>query len=215
MQALLSLVHVAVHVCASHTRTHPCAFLRVHAQPCVSCASMRIMRVLVCHAIAHACAHHQVPKSDYDAFHHIAYAPRRVYAAMVRHVGRPTQCPFPPSSLSPPPPTALSTPPSPPPHPLIVTVHCAPVAQVAHMDMLIGRMVALLTKKQMLASTLLVFSADNGGPITQAANNWPLRGSKHSNWDGGVRVNAWLSGGVVPTDRRGTLTSSLVTLWDW
>jgi len=111
---------------------------------------------------------YQVPKSDYDAFHHIAYAPRRVYAAMV-----------------------------------------------AHMDMLIGRMIALLTKKQMLVSTLLVFSADNGGPITQAANNWPLRGSKHSNWDGGVRVNAWLSGGVVPTERRGTLTSSLVTLWDW
>ena len=47
------------------------------------------------------------------------------------------------------------------------------------------------------------------------ANNWPLRGGKHSNWDGGIRVNAFLSGGYVPVAKRGTRSSSLVALWDW
>ena len=58
--------------------------------------------------------------------------------------------------------------------------------------------------------TLIVFSADNGGPITQAANNWPLRGAKHSNFDGGVRVNAFVSGGYLPPAVRGTRSHSLV-----
>ena len=88
-------------------------------------------------------------------------------------------------------------------------------AMVAHMDGLVGRMVALLETKRMLERTLVIFSADNGGPITQAANNWPLRGGKHSNWDGGVRVNAFVSGGLVPPEKRGSRSSSLVAIWDW
>lgn len=37
-------------------------------------------------------------------------------------------------------------------------------AMVSHMDGLIGRMVSLLRKRQMLDTSLLIFSADNGGP---------------------------------------------------
>ena len=50
---------------------------------------------------------------------------------------------------------------------------------------------------------MLVFSADNGG-IGVLGNNYPLRGHKHDPWEGGTRVTAFLSGGVVPAHLRGT-----------
>jgi arylsulfatase A-like enzyme len=53
-------------------------------------------------------------------------------------------------------------------------------AMVAHMDGRVGRLTSLLQRKGMLENSFVVFCADNGGPITQAANNWPLRGGKHS-----------------------------------
>jgi arylsulfatase B len=36
-----------------------------------------------------------------------------------------------------------------------------------------------------------------------------------SHFEGGIRVNAFLSGGLVPVSRRGTSSDALVTLWDW
>ena len=55
--------------------------------------------------------------------------------------------------------------------------------------------------------------SQNGGPIYQSgaagANNWPLRGGKMSNWNGGIRINAYASGGLVPAARRGTIEEGL------
>lgn len=68
-------------------------------------------------------------------------------------------------------------------------------------------------------NTLFVFSADNGGPIyfngSGGANNWPLKGGKMNNWEGGVRVNAFASGGFLPPQMRGVKYGGLVALWDW
>ena len=62
-------------------------------------------------------------------------------------------------------------------------------------------------------------SADNGGPIywsgVGGANNWPLKGGKGSNWQGGVRVNSWASGGFIPASQRGKKLDGLVAVWDW
>ncbi|KAG5190931.1 hypothetical protein JKP88DRAFT_129921, partial [Tribonema minus] len=64
----------------------------------------------------------------------------------------------------------------------------------------IGRITQTLQDKAMWQDTLIVVLSDNGGPIslTGGASNFPLRGWKYSNFEGGVRTNALVSGGFVP-----------------
>ena len=65
----------------------------------------------------------------------------------------------------------------------------------------------------------MLFSTDNGGPIynngTAGANNYPLRGGKMNNWDGGIRGNGFISGGKLPPSRRGVKHQGMTTAWDW
>jgi len=56
------------------------------------------------------------------------------------------------------------------------------------LDDAIGRVVAKLKREGVWDSTLLFFISDNGGPLAQTANNAPLRGGKHQDYEGGIRV---------------------------
>lgn len=62
-----------------------------------------------------------------------------------------------------------------------------------------------------------VSSADNGGPVGSGfgGNNFPLLGGKASNTEGGVRVNAYASGGFIPPARRGTVETAFMGIEDW
>jgi len=86
-------------------------------------------------------------------------------------------------------------------------------AKANYMDTQIGKIVAALVARGMLENTLIIASADNGGPLG-AANNWPRRGGKFSNWEGGVRVNAFASGGLVPPARRGMVEGGFAAIDD-
>ena len=91
---------------------------------------------------------------------------------------------------------------------------------MAHIaDKHIGTVVSALQAKGMWDNTLLLLSSDNGGPIYRngaaGGNNFPLRGGKKSNFEGGVRVNAFVSGGLVPAAVRGTTTEALMGSEDW
>jgi len=93
------------------------------------------------------------------------------------------------------------------------------LAMTNNLDTNIGKLVAALKQKGLYDDTLIVFTSDNGGPVynngSAGANNFPLRGGKMSNWEGGVRVNAFASGGFIPTERRGTVETGYITGWDW
>ena len=90
-------------------------------------------------------------------------------------------------------------------------------AMVNLLDDNVGKVVAALKAKGLWDNMLLVGTSDNGGPEGDGygANNWPLRGGKSSNWQGGVRVNAFAAGGAVPPSRRGTTESGLIEIADW
>ena len=79
-------------------------------------------------------------------------------------------------------------------------------AMVTYMDDAFGKVIDALKEKGMYEDTLIVFHTDNGGEIMAAGlcggNNWPLTGGKFSNFEGGIRVNAFVSGGSLPEVRR-------------
>jgi arylsulfatase I/J len=93
-------------------------------------------------------------------------------------------------------------------------------AMVNYMDTDVGEVVDLLHTAGLWNDSLVVFHADNGGEILDAAcggNNWPLRGGKFSNWQGGIRVNSFVTGGVLPAVQRGRRLSgshALIAGWD-
>jgi len=88
-------------------------------------------------------------------------------------------------------------------------------ANMLHMlDEGVGNITAALKAQGMWDNTLLLFSADNGG--IGKGNNHPLRGHKHDPWEGGTRATAFLSGGFLPDDLKGTASGdSLVHIADW
>jgi arylsulfatase I/J len=90
-------------------------------------------------------------------------------------------------------------------------------AMVHHMDDMVGLVIAKLKEKGLWNNTLLVMSSDNGGPVHSGggANNYPLKGGKTSNWEGGIRVNALVSGGYLPENVRGTKSEDFVAISDW
>ena len=88
------------------------------------------------------------------------------------------------------------------------------LATVNYLDDVIGNLTSALRNRGLWNDTLIVVSSDNGGPLSHQ-NNYPMKGGKFSNWQGGVRVNAFVSGGFVPTSMRGKKLDGYVALADW
>lgn len=83
---------------------------------------------------------------------------------------------------------------------------------VNYLDRVVGNITTEMKEMGMWENTLLVFASDNGGPIQggQGANNSPLRGGKLTEWEGGIRVSSFLSGGFLPQSARGTKLNMLM-----
>lgn len=91
------------------------------------------------------------------------------------------------------------------------------LAMVNLLDDMVGNVTAALQKAGLWDNLLWVGSSDNGGPVDPGwgGNNYPLRGGKASNWEGGIRVNAFASGGFIPPALRGTVQEGLIGIEDW
>lgn len=118
------------------------------------------------------------------------------------------------------------------------------VAMVSFLDDQLRVVTDKMKELGMWNNTLMILSSDNGGYVggfngqcnhsfTQGsnstdyghgiscfngeagANNFPLRGGKYSNFEGGIRVNAFVSGGVIPEAVRGTKLDGMIHIADW
>jgi arylsulfatase A-like enzyme len=90
--------------------------------------------------------------------------------------------------------------------------------QVGLMDQVIGNITGQLQARGMWNNTLVVFASDNGAPLDlneAGSSNTPLRGGKYASWEGGIRTPAFVSGGYVPQELRGTSQDGVVHIADW
>ncbi len=80
------------------------------------------------------------------------------------------------------------------------------------MDWSVGRVLDTLRELGLAERTLVIFTSDNGGALNHGSNNAPLRGSKASTLEGGIRVCtiAWWPG-VIPA---GTETAAICGMLD-
>eukprot|EP01083_Nonionella_stella_P144709 452297_1 len=97
---------------------------------------------------------------------------------------------------------------------------------VSCMDEGIGNITQTLQKYGFLnddGNTIIIMSSDNGGPTSTGdgigSTNYPLRGGKHSIWEGGTRVTAWIwtTPDIIPRTMPtiGRNYSQLMHLVDW
>ena len=87
-------------------------------------------------------------------------------------------------------------------------------AMVSVADNVTGHVMKLLKDKNMWDNTLFVVSADNGGAPCMGSNH-PLKGSKGTLFEGGVRALAFANGGLLPEKMRGQTSEGFIHVADW
>lgn len=86
---------------------------------------------------------------------------------------------------------------------------------ITFLDESIGNITKVVKSEGMWDNMLIVFSADNGGYLGNGGDDTPRRGGKFGDFEGGTRVNSFISGGFVPAAVRGTPVDGMVHIADW
>ena len=86
---------------------------------------------------------------------------------------------------------------------------------LAIMDGAVEAVTEALAARGVLDNTYIIFASDNGGCPTAGARNAPLRGTKGSLFEGGVRVEAFVYSPLLPSAAAGTTYSHIFHVSDW
>jgi arylsulfatase A-like enzyme len=86
------------------------------------------------------------------------------------------------------------------------------LAQLELMDAEIGKLLQLLDETGQAENTVVVYTTDNGGSTCNFGDNTPLRGTKYTLWEGGIRVPMiWRWPGQLPA---GQQTEAMISAMD-
>eukprot|EP01083_Nonionella_stella_P157385 510957_1 len=88
-------------------------------------------------------------------------------------------------------------------------------AKATIVDDMIGDIVHELNDTGLWDNTLIIFTTDNGAPSEDGGSNFPLRGSKGTLWEGGIRGTAFVSGGYLHVSRYGQVSNELLHVTDF
>jgi len=86
-------------------------------------------------------------------------------------------------------------------------------AMLSRMDSGIEKITQTLKDRGEWENTLLVFTTDNGGAVSQAGSNHPLRGTKGTLFEGGTHGVGFVGGGLL--DQSAIINTDLMHITDW
>ncbi|XP_048753866.1 arylsulfatase B-like [Ostrea edulis] len=87
------------------------------------------------------------------------------------------------------------------------------LGMVTAMDEAIGNITKALEAKGIFDNTLVIFTSDNGGWVSYAGNNYPLRGGKTTLFEGGTRATAFVSGAGIL--KHNSIYDGIIHAVDW
>lgn len=87
--------------------------------------------------------------------------------------------------------------------------------RVAALDEAVRNITRALRIRGLYQNSVIIFSTDNGGAVESSASNWPLRGSKGTLWEGGIRGVAFVHSELLPVFVRGRINKELMHVTDW
>lgn len=76
-------------------------------------------------------------------------------------------------------------------------------AMMTTVDTIVANLTAAIKKAGLWDNSIFIWTTDNGAPVQVGGTNYPLRGGKGSNWNGGYQVPFMISGGALPISQRG------------
>ena len=99
---------------------------------------------------------------------------------------------------------------------LVSLAHARGKCRITRPNLKVRNITSALKDSGLWDNTLLLIFADNGGDNPGGlASNYPLLGRKCLAWEGGTRVFAAASGGLIPPALRGTSNAQLMHIADW
>ena len=88
-------------------------------------------------------------------------------------------------------------------------------AMVSTIDDTVKNITETLKTTGLWNNTIFIWASDNGTPVDVGGSNYPLKGSKSTNFEGGVRTPAFVNGGLLPDATRGTRRSEMIHILDF